>query len=160
MIFLIPGALGSSQGGPNWSTHNLFVEFDENGIVSRAREIKEKNVIRELVAWSRGSASQPVNFSALSQEVFAASTFRQRTRRNGLMSVRSDSLEFFDQHSRTTFKVANGDVGSFKIVPRSGAQVTYNLKFKKSTPWGKELDVYIDPPYLLTLLRHLGLTQP
>ena len=157
MIFLIPGALGSNQGDPNWSTHNLLVEFDENSTVSRSREIKEKDVVRELIAWSRHSASQPTKFSAFSQETFPAS-HDGFSKHHGSMMVRSDSLEFFDQRTRSTFKVANGDVESLKIKSDARVKPSFTLKFKKSTPWGSKIDVYIDPQYLLGLLSHLQLT--
>jgi|SoiMethySBSTD1v2_1073268.scaffolds.fasta_scaffold84878_3 hypothetical protein len=35
----------------------------------------------------------------------------------------------------------------------------YTLRFKTSTAWGKSIDVSVNPPYLLALIRQVGLAR-
>lgn len=158
VVFAIPGAVGGERNR-NWSTHNLLVEFDENAVVSRTREVKEKDVVRELVAWSRQSVSPSSSFSLLAKQSFEASTGDFRGNHHGRMTVRSDSLEFYDRDSRTTFRIPNSEVDSLKAKKRGRVSGQYTLRFKTGTAWGKAIDVSINPPDLLALIRHLGLAR-
>ena len=158
VVFAIPGAMGGERNR-NWLTHNLLVEFDENGTVSRAREVKEKDIVRELFAWSRQSVSAASSFSLLAKQSFEASTGDFRGNHDGRMTVRSDSLEFFDRDSRTTFRIPYSDVEGLKTKNRGRVSGKYTLRFKTSTAWGKSIDVSVNPPYLLALIRQVGLAR-
>jgi hypothetical protein len=186
VVLVLPGAMGADRQR-NWSIQNLMIEFDERDVVGRVVEkIEDKNVVRELVAWSQRSGYRPANPSSI-RNSFAASTQRgtwtQGLRRtNGSMRVSADSLEFFGVTSTpcpasrvpgpsacqsmapppqsTRFNVPHDRIGSLKLKPYGGVKVSYTLKLKDKTPWGKEIQLGIASNELLPVLAYITPQNP
>jgi len=150
VIFLIPGAVGG-QRDRNWHTQNVLVEFNEKDVVSRVMpKVKDKNIVRELMAWSQRSGHKPANPSSI-RNSFAAFT----NSRNGSMYVKADSLDFSDHNTRLRFTVPREKISSLKLKSETDIQPSYTLGVEDKTPWGKKIHLGISPPELLPILAYI-----
>ena len=157
VIPLIP-VTGGGNAGRNWSTQNLLVEFDEQDVALRVVEkVKEEDVVRELVTWSRRSGYQPANPASI-QKSFAASTtpktWGKKTRRALRMRVNGDYLEFFGEPS-TQVAVSRDSIVSLKMASNADVKPSYTLTLRDKTPWGREIDLGIDSAEILPVLPYL-----
>lgn len=81
-----------------WEAYNILVEFDEYGVVTSAREVKDKNVMGELISWTQAAGRDLPDFPVIAQKAFSAG-YRYDRRTNsapwwGKMSVEQEGLEF------------------------------------------------------------------
>ena len=162
MVVVVPGAVGGERQR-NWSLKNLMVEFDEREVALRVEKMEDKNVVRELVAWSRRSGYRPANPSSI-RNSFAAHATRGTwshglERYFGLMHVSTDSLEFVDGRS-APFKVPQGRIASLKLEEYTGPTPSFTLKLKDKTPWGKEIQLGIRSAELIPILGYITPKNP
>jgi len=165
MIFPQFGTAGESRV---WVSHNILVEFDENGVVVSGREVEDKNLMSELVSWIQSPGKTFPHSSLLEQESFFASFIKTKAgfhfEGRGHMSVRPEGLEFIEQDTHKRFRVARDRIASSELNPiplinRSDKirnlkpHVELKLKLKNKTPWGKKVTVYIDPHLLLPVIQ-------
>jgi hypothetical protein len=163
MVLLVPGAVGGERQR-NWSLRNLMVEFDEHEVALRVVEnVEDRNVVRELVAWSQRSGYRPANPSSI-RHSFAAradrGTWTQGLQRYfGVMQVSTDSLEFFDGKS-TPFKVRQDQIASLRLGEYIGSTASFTLNLKDRTRWGKEIHLGIRSAELLPILAYITPRNP
>jgi hypothetical protein len=157
-VMVIPGAVGG-QTDRTFAIHNLLVEFDEHAIVVRARKVKDGDVFKELVSWSRYPGLPAMDVSSRNRKSYAAWTYGSR-RHNGSMVLNADFIEFFDHHSRVSFKVPRDKIVNVKMTSKNDVKPTWVLKVRDETAWGKEIDFWMDPPELLAALQYMVPARP
>lgn len=140
--------------------HNLVVEFDESAVVVRVANVKDEDIVRELIAWSQRSGQGPTDLSSLIRNSYPAGTKGWLSRHDGSMYLKADSIDFFDSTTHTWFKASRDDILSLKLKSKAGVYPSLTLKFKEKTAWGNEIDVVIDPPGLLTVLKFMTQKNP
>jgi len=160
VVVVLPGAMGAERQR-NWSIQNLMIEFDDRDIARRVIDkIEDKDVVRELVAWTQRASYRPANPSSIRNSFAARTEPRRLDRRvNGSMQVSTDSLEFFGSQG-TRFKVPQDWIVSLKSESYGGVQVTYKLNLKEETPWGKEIYLGIRSNELLPVLAYITPKNP
>ena len=161
MIFPQFGTAGESRV---WVSHNILVEFNENGVVVSRREVEDKNLMREFVSWVQAQGRTVPDLSLLAQKSFFVIFVKTKAgfhyQGRGNMYVRPEGLEFIEQDTRKRFRVAinwiaDSQLNPVPLIDRSGKlrdwkpYVELQLKFKNKTAWGKKVTVYINPPSLL-----------
>ena len=158
VVVLVPGAVGGERNR-NWSTRNLMVEFDDRDVVLRViKKVEDKDVVRELVAWSERSGYRPADPSSI-RNSFAASAQRGTwtqgiLRANWIMKVGPDSLEFIGTQP---FTVPRDSIVSLEWEPSAGVPRShrYTLKLKDKTPWGREIHLGIANDQILPILAYI-----
>lgn len=173
-IMIIP-QVGTAGESRVWVSHNILVEFDENGVVASAREVEDKSLTSELISWTQSPGRNFPSSSMLAQKLFSAGIPNTTAGSNhgwGSMSVRQEGLEFNDQYTHAQFQVAFDRIASFELTPiiqsiwRRGQiderklLLVLRLKLKDKTEWGKEVSVRIDPPFLLAVFKAVMQKNP
>jgi hypothetical protein len=174
-IMIFP-QLGTAGKNRVWISHNILVEFDENGVVVTSREVEDKSLTSEFISWAHSPGRKFPNSSLLAQKSFVASYIKTRVgfhyEVHGHMSVRQEGLEFIDQDTRgRRFQVTRDRIASFELnpiplinrtdtVPDPIRHVELKLKLKDKTVWGKKVSVYIDLPLLLAIIQELAQKNP
>ena len=149
----------SREKGQRKGMHNLLVEFDDRDVVVRAVEVQDKDVIHELVAWSRRSGKGRAPLSSLKRNYYMAWTEGLR-RHDGSMRVNADSVGFYDQDTRGRFNVSIDRIDSLELRTKRGMQPACRLKFKDKTAWGNVIYVTVTSSELLTVLKYLAQINP
>jgi hypothetical protein len=170
LVTLLPSALGGRQDLKR-KIHNLLVEFDDNAVVVRVRKKEDKDIVRELIAWTQRSGDGSARLSSRTRNSFTAWTekgaiiggngIRRLDRNSGSMELNPDSIHFYDRRSiRTGFKVPRDEIVSIEVRSNNNVKPTYMLKLRNQTVWGKKIYVSINPSDLIPVLKYLTQRNP
>jgi hypothetical protein len=137
---------------------NLLVEFDESGVVVGSEKVKDKDIIRELNAWSQRSGQKTVYASALNQN--SSYQAKRKGWRSGLsfgsMRMRPNGVEFRDGTTGLIFRVPYYNIVSLKLNQKGGVRPKVVFELSENTIWGHNIEVSINPQDILTFLRYLA----
>lgn len=160
----------SAAGGWNraWTTHNLIVDFDDNGVVLQTSQLPDKDVIE---AFSERISKEPVHPLDLSVPIrVPVEYFRSGKSFPGTLILSKDDFSFLEDREMGS-KVAY----DFKTQPENlvhlklGNWVTSNsshpenmpvtINFKRRTPVGSKFVAQMDLPATMILLKYIRQTQ-
>lgn len=153
------GANGGGEGGThrNWTAHNFLVEFDDAGLVKTAREIPTQEVVPSLQQWTSQSKLSATDPDAISELTISLPHIRTAT-----IVLSADSFELKDTSKKPRgFHVPRSSVAAIHSAPDlkvKGGQapelIAATIAFRETTPFGKEMTVYVSAQDLLTLLKY------
>jgi hypothetical protein len=154
-VVILPRALRAVKKRPT-VYHNILIEFDQKGAVTRANQVRDEDIVRELGAWSMQTRGTPSSLSHSLYHVFKY-TRKAYPPPIGLMSVDADSLKFFDSTQTYAWStVLRNQIAAFELSPNAGVVPQFALTFIDDRPhWGNKVDVFIDLPDLLTALKYI-----
>lgn len=171
------GGTYSGAGGWNryWKLHNLMIDFDENGIVQQTTQIPDEKLFQVLMERVRRDPRHPLDLSAAIE--VPAEYMRAGQRVPGKLVLGQDSFAFVrDQDPKKKkqqkpqpfeFQTAPDNIRGLRTADR-GAESNQpqfwavRIEFKNTVGMGvgKRMDVKIDLPATLTLIRLVGQWQP
>jgi hypothetical protein len=162
---------GWAEGDPwnrRWSVHNLLVDFDKRGIVQKISHVRDKDLFETLSALAAQDSSGALNLSPICVPVKVVDDgFRQRFL--GTLTLGKDAFQFLqDRKAGSAKKYMAFKTSPENISHLSLAQVTVEdprilietIHFKEKTPAGKKMNVQIDLPRTVTLIRYIAQTRP
>jgi len=163
---------GWAEGDPwnrRWSVHNLLVDFDERGIVQKVSRVHDKDLLETLSALAAQDSSGALNFSTpIDVHVKVVDDgFRQRFL--GTLTLGKDAFQFLqDRKTGSAKKYMAFKTSPENISHLSLAQITVEdprilietIHFTWKTLVGKQMNVQVDMPTTMTLIRYIAQTRP
>jgi hypothetical protein len=161
----------AAAGGWNrvWKTHNLVLDFDEKGVVQQMSFVPDKDILRTLSA----RVSQEPNHSLdLSTPIEVPVEYiRQGKRFLGTLILGRDTLQFLEEpgvKESYDFRTSPENMShlsmghrvvSDSLDPHPG-NVVVTIHFKQSTSVGSKMNVRVDLPTTMTIVKYIAQTQP
>jgi hypothetical protein len=171
------GGTAAAAGGWNryWKLHNMVIDFDESGIAQQITQISNEELSRVLMERVRGDFSHPLDLSVAIE--VPMEYMRAGQRFPGKLVLGPDSFAFVRDQDAKKNKQRKTQPFEFQTAPdniRSLRSVDRGMESNQPQFWavriefehavgmgvGKKMDVKIDLPATLTLMRFVEQTQP
>ncbi len=162
---------GWAEGDPwhrFWSAHNLLVDFDESGIVQKVSYVQDKDLVETLFALAAQDSSVALNLStpiAVPVEV-VDDGFRKRFL--GTLTLGKDALQFLQDRKMGSakkymaLKTSPENIShlSLALAEDDPRRLIETIHFNWKTLVGKKMNVQVDMPTTMTLIRYIAQTRP
>jgi hypothetical protein len=170
------GGTAAAAGGWNryWKLHNVVIDFDERGIVQRITHISNEDLFQILMERVRSDPGHPLDLSVAIE--VPVEYMRVGQSFSGKLVFSQDSFAFFriqdakkKKQPKTQpfeFQTAPDNIRNLRIVDRGAESKqpqfwAVRIEFKNTVGMGvgKRMDVKIDLPSTLTLIRYFAQIQ-
>lgn len=164
----------AAAGGWNrvWKTHNLVLDFDEKGIVQQMSIVPDNDILRTL---SEQVSKEPTRSLNLSTPIeLPVEYIRQGKRFLGTLVLGKDTFQFLEDRERGEesydFKTSPENVSHLSMyLPHKPVEVAWDrlhpgnvvvtIHFKKSTSVGSKMNVRVDLPTTMILVKYIAQIQ-
>jgi hypothetical protein len=139
-----------------WSTRNLMIEFDDNGVVARSRLIEEGNLTSELLSWWKRGGRKPLERSLISAMNVAYVENTQVV--EATLRVRGGVLELREApQSNRSVRFTLSEILRFGSLTTEGEahnQLTQRIYFREGLDTPQDIIVRVAPRHFYTLLKY------
>jgi hypothetical protein len=160
---------GEGSADRIWHTHNLIIEFDEKGVVSRYRLFSDDVLTKELSA-SLQNIQAPALDLSIPVVVSVAHHHGVKNKENygsATLSLTRDSVEFREPGQKShEFQVARPKIGGLTYAgwlhgdDPDSLKTNVTLHFSEQTSVGKSLTIRLDIPTLVILVQYMAQSHP
>jgi hypothetical protein len=155
---------GVDDVGRKWNAHNLFVEFDDKGVVSAVHDISEKDLVPQMSDWITRSKAASLQLSPpLELQI-------EHHQNNGgpdsaQLLLSQSVFEFHESGNKHNFRVTPENILSLTAARPFGKQpnpsdLDESIRFRETTAAGDRISFSISPQGLLVLTKYLHQVQP
>lgn len=162
---------GWAEGDPwnrFWSVHNLLVDFDERGVVQKVSYFQDKDLFETLSALTAQDSSGALNLSTPIDVPVEVIDDGFRKRFLGTLTLGKDAIQFLQDRKMGSakkymaFKTSPENISHLSLAqtvddPR---KLIETIHFNWKTLVGKQMNVQVDLPTTMTLIRYIAQTRP
>jgi hypothetical protein len=113
------------QGGRYWGTHNVLIQFDQDGIVRNWVVVDDRNLGQQLDLFDPGAADSPLDLSARirtkAQWLGSGSEGAELKPADIVLSAESFEYDIYDFRTASSYKLETPRANILKIAPTPGA---------------------------------------
>ena len=161
-------ALGQT-GGRYWTAQNLLVEFDERGLVIGHRVVSDGSLAKELIAWAARAQEKPLELAPpVAVSVKHIHVWIGGSDREASLILGKQLIEFKEpgdgshDFGLSPAKVAR--LTSTTVVTKAGEPdpetTCLTFHFSEKTRAGNKLNVRVDVPTMMILVRYIVQNRP
>jgi hypothetical protein len=156
------GSVGSSGVNRSWKTHDVLIEFNENGVVKQYGEFSDAELVKQLSAWI---AKGHVHTLDLSKPIEIWVTVHHGYGKNyeGKLVLGKESLRLTEPGNTTQdFTISPGKIrmlGSSRQAADTAADprgISQTIEFVEKTKVGNKLTLLMDVPAIVILVKYLA----
>ena len=152
-------------GGGNrvWHSHNVLVEFDDNGTVRGLSLFPNKDIVTIFASLTSRYPTPTLDFAS---PIELNVEHRRDSRRfRGKLILRSDSLEFVEDpelggKGRHDFSTASENITRITASGESDTEhpelIPETIHFKRKTKVGRQMTIFTDSLSTMTLIKYLA----
>jgi hypothetical protein len=160
---------GGGSADRIWHTHNLIIEFDEKGVVSRYRLFSDDALAKELSTSLQNTQTPALDLST-PVVVSVAHHHGVKNKENygsARLSLTRDSVEFREPGQKShEFQVARQTIGGLTYAgwlhgdDPDSLKTNVTLHLSEQTSVGKSLTIRLDIPTLVILVQYIAQNHP
>ena len=168
VVWVVGGGYTAAGGSKRyWGNHNLFVEFDEKGLVKSYSVFNDGAILKRLCATLTQRMREPLNLSPPIEIQVQHRHAREAQYEPAKLILGKESFEFKEFTKKShSFEISPAKITRFSHAstfvrdPSSNASIIYSVHFGEKTNAGKKITLALGPQALMVLAKYFVQTNP